>query len=239
MLRVALSCACAALLACAAVPKLQDPAQSGVYGYLRLVPHEGLSHQGAAAGASSGAYGDRRYADVDLVDYSKPGFAVVYLDGPAPGAKGEPLVVSIHSEADGVTLAPAHSAVAVGREVVVRNAGDAPRVVSIPAAAVLRALAPGDSLAITAREAGELEIFVPGAPEAASRVFVAPGPFAPVADTGRFELLEVEPGARRLHAWHPRLPPTARAVELVPGAVLRVDLEIGVGLAAQEPVVAH
>ena len=234
MLRVALSCACAALLACAATPKLQDPAKSGVYGYLRLVPHEGLSHQGAAAGAPSGAYADRRYADAELVDYSKPGFAVVYLDGTAAPAPGAPLVVSIRSEAGGVALAPANGAVAVGGEVVVRNAGDAPRVVSVPAAAVLRALAPGDSLAVTAREAGELEIFVPGVPAAASSVFVAPGPFTAVSGAGRFELLDVEPGTHRLHAWHPRFPPSARAVELVPGSVVRVDLEIGVGLPAED-----
>jgi len=233
VLRVALACACAALLACAGAPRLEDPAKSGVYGYLRLVPHEGLSHQRATAGSPSGAYGDRRYSGAELVDYSKPGFAVVYLDGPAPRASGSPFVVTIRSQAGGVILAPAHGALPVDGEVVVRNVGDAPHVVSIPTAELLRALAPGDSLAVTAREAGELEIFVPGTPDAASRVFVAPGPFAVVTGAGRFELLDVEPGARRLHAWHPRLPPSTRGVELVAGGVVRVDLEMGVGLPAQ------
>jgi hypothetical protein len=231
--RVALSCACAALLACAVAPTLRDPAKSGVYGYLRLVPHEGVSHQGTTAGGSS-AYGDRRYSGAGLVDYSKPGFAVVYLDGPPSPAPSAPLVVTLRSEGAAATLAPANGALGIGGELVVRNAGAVPHVVSIPAASVLRALAPGDSLAVTARESGALEIFVPGASSAASRVFVAPGPFAVVTDAGRFELLDVEPGARRLHAWHPRLPPSARPVELSAGRVVRVDIEVGVGLAAQD-----
>lgn len=230
MLRAALSCACAALLACAGAPSLRDASKSGVYGYLRLVPHEGLSQR--AAGSPSGVYADRRYSGAELVDYSKPGFAVVYLDAALPDA-GAPFVVTLEREAGGVALAPAHGAVALGRTIVVRNAGDAPRVVSIPAAAVLRTLAPGDGFEVTPREPGELEIFVPGA-AAASSVFVAPGPFAVVTDAGRYELVDVEPGAQRLHAWHPRLPPTARAVQLVPGAVVRMDLEIGVGLPAQD-----
>jgi hypothetical protein len=229
VLRAALSCACAALLACAGAPSLSNTSKSGVYGYLKLVPHEGLSPQ--ATGSPSGAYADRRYSGAELVDYSKPGFAVVYLDGPLSAAPGAPLVVTLEREAGGFALAPAHGAVALGSTVTVRNAGDAPRVISIPAAAVLRTLAPGEGLEVSPREADELEIFVPGA-AASSRVFVSPGPFAVVTGSGRYELVDVEPGARRLHAWHPRLPPSARAVELLPGAVVRVDLEMGVGLPA-------
>jgi hypothetical protein len=227
--RVATAWACAALLACAGAPSLHDLTKSGVYGTLRLVPHEGVT-PAATAGSPSGAYADRRYADADLVDYSKPGFAVVYLDGPGAAPPAEPLVVTIRPSAKGVSLEPEVGAVAVGSEVLVRNGDARPRVVTAPAAGILRALAPGDSLAIPAREAGELAIFVPDAPEAKARVFAAPGPYASVDAVGRFELLDVEPGARRLHAWHPRFPPSARSVELAPGRVLRVDLEIGVGL---------
>lgn len=225
--------ACAALVAaCAGAPALHDVSKSGVYGYLRLVPHEGLAPP-ATAGAPSGAYGDRRYADAELVDYSKPGFAVVYLDAPAAAAPERPLVLIIRGSAQGATLEPAAAAVAVGGEILVRNGDDRPRVVTVPAAGVLRALAPGDSLAIPAREGGEVAIFVPDAPGAEAHVFAAPGPFAAVDAVGRFELLDVEPGARRIHAWHPRFPPSARSVELAAGRVLRVDLEIGVGLPEQ------
>lgn len=228
--RIAGACACALLLACVAAPKLRDPSRSGVYGYLRLVPHEGAAGP-ATAGAPSGAYADRRYEGADLVDYSRPGFAVVYLDAAEPPA-APPLHLAIRKGAQGAVLEPGHGVVGVGGEVVVENRDTVPRVVTVPAAGVLRAIAPGDALSVTAREAGLLEIFVPDAPAAETRVFVAPGPFAEVKDSGRFELLEIEPGAHQLRTWHPRFPPSARAVELAPGRVTRVDLEIGVGLPA-------
>jgi hypothetical protein len=232
-LRAAAAWACAALLACAGAPALRDASKSGVYGYLRLVPHEGVAPSGTA-GAPSGAYADRRYADAELVDYSKPGFAVVYLDGAAPPPAAEPLVLTIRPAARGVALEPAHGAVAVGGEVRVRNGDASPRVVTVPSAGLLRTLAPGESLAVAARAGGELEIFVPGNPGAAAQVFAAPGPFAAVDAVGRFEILEVEPGARRLHAWHPRFPPSAKAVALAAGRVVRVDLALGVGLEAAD-----
>jgi hypothetical protein len=229
LVRLAVACACAALLACAGAPSLRDPGRSGVYGYLKLVPHEGVRPE-TTAGAPSGAYADRRYAGAELVDYSKPGFAVVYLEGPGSPGPAAPLALTIRSDGEGVRLEPSQGAVGVGGEIRVRNADDRPRVVSVPAAGVLRSLAPGELLAVDARSAGELEVFVPDAPDAFARVFAAPGPFAAVSDSGRYELLEVEPGRYALRAWHPRFPPAAEDVELSPGRVLRVDLELGVGL---------
>lgn len=229
--RVASVCACALLLACLGAPKLRDPSRSGVYGYLKLVPHSGAAAQ-ATAGAPSGAYGDRRYAAADLVDYSKPGFAVVYLDGGDAGATSA-LRVAIRPAAGGVELAPADGVVSAGGEIVVENRDGRPRVVTVPAAGVLRALAPGEALTVPAGETGLLEIFVPDAPAAAARVFVAPGPFATVRESGRFELLELAPGAHQLRTWHPRFPPTTLAVDLTPGEVRRIDLEVGVGLEAE------
>jgi hypothetical protein len=218
-------------MACAAAPTLQDPTRSGVYGYLRLVPHAGTAAP-ATAGAPSGAYADRRYADADLVDYSKPGFAVVYLDRGA-GRGAQELRIAIRAGASGVELVPGDGAIAVGGTLRIENRDAEPRVVTVPGAGVLRAIAPGDALDVPAREPGLLEVFVPDAPAAAARVFVAPGPFAPVRESGRFELLEVAPGARQLRTWHPRFPPTERGVELAPGEVRRVDLEVGVGLAGE------
>jgi hypothetical protein len=227
--RAAAAWGCAALLACAGAPALHDATKSGVYGYLRLVPHEGLA-PAATAGAPSGAYADRRYADAELVDYSRPGFAVVYLESPPPAPPPAPLLLTIRRAARGVGFEPAQGAVAVGAAIHVRNGDAHPHVVTVPAAGVARALAPGASLALPAGGGGSLEIFVPGDPGAQAQVFVAPGPFAAVDAVGRFELLDVEPGARRLHAWHPRFPPSARTVDLVPGRVVRADLAIGVGL---------
>ena len=223
-----LPCALAALAACVGAPKLSVPGKSGVWGYVRLVPHEGLApHQ--TAGASSSAYGDRRYADVALVDYSKPGFAVVYLEGEArPGA---PVTLALRGNGAGLRFEPESAAVGVGGRVVLENRSGEARVVSCPAAGVLRRLAEGESVELAAEQAGELEIFAPDGPDARARVFAAPGPFATVNDAGRYALVDVEPGSRTLHAWHSRFPPSARRVELVPGAVARVDLELGVGLA--------
>jgi hypothetical protein len=194
---------------------------------VRLVPREGVTPRGATAGTPS-AYADRRYADAELVDYSRPGFAVVYLEGePRPAA---PLAVALRGGGGGARFEPEAAAIPVGGGLVVENRSDEPRVVTCPAAGVLQRLAPGESLTFAARAAGELELFASGAPDALARVFAAPGPFAAVSAAGRYEIHDVAPGEHRLHAWHPRLPPAAQRVELAPGRMLRVDLELGVGL---------
>lgn len=220
-------CLLAALAACAGAPALRDSSQSGVYGYLRLRPHEGTA-PAATAGAPQDAYGDRRYAGTGLVDYSRPGFAVVYLERGRAEASGA-RVLAIRAGAGGVAIEPAHAATAIGSGVELRNQDAAPHVVSVPAAGIVRALAPGDRLLLPADRAGAFEVFVPGAREAAATVFVAPGPFAAVNESGRFEILDVAPGPNRLGVWHPRLPPATREVALAAGRVARVDLEIGVG----------
>jgi hypothetical protein len=221
----------AALLACAGAPTLRDPKKSGVYGYLSVRPHEGTAAQ-PTAGAPKDAYGDRRFAGTGLVDYSKPGFAVVYLE---KGAGADALaVLSIRASGGGVAIEPAHAATAVGGSIELHNRDGAPHVVSLPDSGIVRALAPGDRLVVPAGRAGALEIFVPGAPGGAATVFVAPGPFAAVNESGRFEILDVAPGPNRLGVWHPRLPPAAREVALAAGRVARVDLEIGVGRARDE-----
>lgn len=165
---------------------------------------------------------------MELVDYSKPGFAVVYVEGEARAAA--PLALAIRSGVGGVRFEPAHGALPVGGAIQIANRSDAEQVISCPQAGVLRSLAAGATLEIPAASGGELELFVPDAPDAVARVFAAPGPFAAVSDAGRYALLELPPGAHRLHAWHPRFPPAAQSVELAPGEVARVDLELGVGL---------
>jgi hypothetical protein len=222
----------AALAACAGAPALRDPSRSGVYGYLRLLPHEGTA-PAPTAGAPKDAYGDRRFADTGLVDYSRPGFAVVYLERGTAGAAPSG-TLAIRGGAGGVAIEPAHAATSVGAGVELRNVDGVPHVVSVPAAGLVRALAPGDRLLLPADRPGPLEVFVPSEPAAAATVFVAPGPFAAVSDSGRFEILEVAPGPNRIGVWHPRLPPATRDVALAAGSVARVDLEIGVGR-PQEP----
>src|SRR5262249_46045936 len=63
------------------------PGRATLWGYVRLVPREGV-HPAAPGG---GAYADPRLRDAALVDYSRPGFAVVYLDaGASGGGAGAP-----------------------------------------------------------------------------------------------------------------------------------------------------
>jgi len=199
-----------------------------VWGYLRLVPHERVGPGGPAAGAGA-PYADRRYADAELVDYTRPGFAVVYLEGEPPGAP--PLELAVRAGLAGLRLDPARGALAAGGEVRVVNRSGDPQVVTCPAAQVVRRLAPDEAFAFRVERAGGLELFVLGAQEGAARLFAAPGPFALADADGRYALLDVAPGPARLHAWHPRFPPADRPVELVAGRVERADLELGVGLA--------
>jgi hypothetical protein len=205
------------------------PDRAGLWGTVRLVPHEGVPAPGVAGGST--AYGDRRYADAELVDYTRPGFAVAYVERGAPADSA--LRLAVRAGLGGLRLEPAHAALAAGATVTVENHTRQRHVVSCPEAGVLRPLDPGDSLAFAAPP-GELAVFVPEAPDAAARLFAAPGAFAAVDDAGRFELLDLEPGADTLHVWHPRFPPRARRVELVPGRVTRVDVELGVGLPSGE-----
>lgn len=224
-MRRALVCGLLLALACASAPRLADPDRSGVWGRVRLVPREGVA-PGASSGA--GSYGDRRLRDVDRVDYTRPGFVVVYLADGEPAAAAP--TVAIRGDLTGARLEPSQLALGHGAEVVVANHDDRPHVVSCPAAGLLRRLGPGESLAFRPPQAGALALFLPDAPRAQARLFVAPGPFAVVDEAGRYAIVGVEPGRHRLHAWHPRFPPTVREVELAAGRVERVDLELGVGL---------
>jgi hypothetical protein len=212
--------ACLAL-ACASAPGEAPPGRSGAWGYVRLVPREGVTpgHEGAEA------YGDRRLHEVRFVDYSRPGFAVVH--GPGPAAGGRATVV-IRSGAREPRLDPPYAAIGAGGSILVENASAEPHVLSVPGAGRIQRLAPGEQLEIPTQQAGEQPLFLLDVPAARATVFVAPGPFAIVSAAGRFELQGLAPGSGLLKVWHPRFPPGEHAVEFPPGQVVRVDLELGV-----------
>jgi hypothetical protein len=224
--------ALAALLACAGAPQLSMPGKSGVWGYVRLVPHEGVAAHDTA-GASSGAYGDRRYADAELVDYSKPGFAVVWADGPTPPASAAR--IGIRDGAAHAVFDPPHAALGVGGAIAVVNHSADAHLVSCPGARLVQRLAPGASLEIRAETAGEWALFLLDAGDERARVFAAPGPFQVVSAAGRFALSDLDPATTRVHAWHPRFPPASVAVALAAGASARADLELRVDRAADGP----
>jgi len=208
-------------LACASAPTGTPPGASGAWGYVELVPREGVKASGGG-----GAYGDRRLSGVRLVDYSRPGFVVVYTDG-EPDADGRVELV-LREGATGPRLEPGFSAVGAGGTIAIRNDTGEPQVVSAREDGRLESLAPGGTTTFAATEAGEHRFSLLSEAAEDARVFVAPGPFAVVTESGRFELTGVAPGRQRLVAWHPRFPSTTHWVELAAGETRRLDIEIGV-----------
>jgi hypothetical protein len=209
-----------AVLGCAGVPA-PAPGTSQVVGEIRLVRRAGLSTGGG------GAYGDLRMRSVRMVDYSKPGFAVVYVEAEPP--MGD-VPVTIRSSPLGPMLEPREAAVGASGRVVVRNRTDAGHVVSHPASGMVRTLAPGEEITVEPPQPGEQQLYLLDAPEASATIFAAPGPFAIVAPSGHFALSGLRPGPTVVHVWHPRFPIASRDVELAPDTTLEVVLELGVGL---------
>jgi hypothetical protein len=210
-------------VSCAGLPDAPASDRAGAWGYVRIVPREGVDPHPSTASA----YGDRRLRDVRLVDYSRPGFAVVYLEGPPPEARTVELV--IRRGPLRLRVVPDRAAVGVGSRIVVRNEAEEAHVVSHPEGGRVAELAPGETFEFPAALPSAQSLFVLDAPEARATLFVAPGPYAEAAADGRFELRDLAPGRHRLLAWHPRMPPAYRWIQLEPGRIARIDLELGVG----------
>lgn len=212
-------------LGCATPATTPAPGRSTASGSLRLIPREGVT----PGGTGGSPYADRSLRDVEFVDYAHPGFAVVYLDGrSAPGGSAE---LAIRASKLQTRLEPAELAVGVGGTLRVRNETEAPHILSFPAADRVQSLAPGESLELQVATAGAQSLFLLDVQGSESSVFVAPGPFAVVRADGRWEIRDVEPGRVRVIAWHVRFPRNAAWLELVPGGVAQLDLEVGVGRA--------
>jgi hypothetical protein len=211
------------LLACASAPPPPAPDQGALWGTLRLVPRHGLT---LPTDAASGSYADPALRDAVLVDYSRPGFALVYLEGrPSPGGGAR---VAIRDSTSGPRLDPPASALGAGGQLRVANDTAERHVVSVPSAGVVRPLAPGQILELTL-PAGAHELFLLEAP-AEAVVFASPGPWARVSARGRWELPALEPGPALLRTWHPRFPGATRQLHIPAGRALRVDFEVGVDL---------
>lgn len=213
--------------ACVLAPPPPDAGTGQVWGWIELVPHEGVEPKGAHASA----YGDRRLREVSLVDYSRPGFAVVYVEGALEGAAvpaGEARLVIERSQL-GIALAPEYVAVGRAGRIVLRNDTDEDHVVSFPAAAFVGSVRAGEALTFEPPGAGELALFLLDAPDARATVFAAPGPWDQVEPSGRYVLSDLPPGVHSIRAWHPRLPPAQRKVQLGPDSVVRLDIQLGVG----------
>ncbi len=232
------------LCSCASAPPVPAPGRAAAFGTVRLVPREGVTP--AAPGSHS--YGDREFEGVELVDYSKPGFAVVYLD--PQGAEGERSSTSAPRARDRASLSiragathaifdPPQAALGAGGEITVANQSDAAHVVSCPAAGLVKRLAQGESIAIAVATPGEWPVFLLDVAGEQARIFAAPGPYRVVSSAGRFELLDLEPGRAHLRAWHPRFPAASAWVDLAPGKSQRVDLELRVDQREEGVSLAH
>jgi hypothetical protein len=230
-LAVALLCACASSLPTPA------PGRAAAFGAVRLVPRAGVT----PATPGSHSYGDREFEGVEFVDYSKPGFVVVYVDtqdapqraGSERSSSSQPragdrALLSIRSGVTHAIFDPPHAALGAGGEIEVANQSDATHVVSCPAAGLVKRLAPGESIAIAAATPGEWPVYLLDVVGEQARIFAAPGPYRVVSSAGRFELLDLEPGRTHLRAWHPRFPPASAWVDLALGKSQRVDLELRV-----------
>ncbi len=165
--------------------------------------------------------------DVELVDYSRPGFVVVYVEG-VDSAEGSDALLTIRDGAIGPRLEPTHAALSATGTLTLHNDDERPHLVSCPAADTVFSLAPGETRKIELTRSGEYPLFLIDVPGVSSLVFVAPGTYSVVSASGRFELADLPPGRHRLGAWHPRLPSAFRWIDLDADGVLRVDVEVGV-----------
>jgi len=210
-------------LACASTPPAPSHGRGTLFGELRLVPHAGVT----MPDASDPSYQDRHMRDTRIFDYSRPGFAVVYLEGGAP--PGERVDLVVRANEFETRIEPRWVALAAGGTVAVRNATNEPHTLSCPSLSLVARLGPGESLDVPAKTAGAHAVFLLDRPQVESGFFAAPGPYAVLTQDPRFELRDLPPGHFELRAWHPRLPPIAQPVDVVADQVVRVDLEMGVG----------
>jgi len=197
----------------------QAQGQGTLVGQLRLVPRAGAAARSPAREASE--VGDARF-----VDYSTPGFAVVYLEGAAPAAVTFPL--SIETSASGPHLVPENGALGAGGALAITNQTAEAHVVSCPEAGVLARIPARQTLEIPVRQAGPLSLFLLDRPGPMAQLFAAPGPYTVVSGAGTWELHGVRPGPHRLRTWHPRFAETMRPVEVAADQVLQLQLEVGV-----------
>ena len=216
------------LLACALPSARPAPGRATLEGRVKLVPHAGVT----PAAAASSPYASRELRDATLVDYERPGFAVVYAEGASDDAA--PATLVIQGSRFGVRMEPEHAVVGMQGSIVIRNATSDAQVVSCPELAVLERVEPGGERVLAAGGAGAKRCAALGHARALATVFVAPGPHAVISEGGRFRLPNLPAGHWRIGVWHPRFPGAQRDVELAPGAVENLTFELGVGEIEQE-----
>lgn len=222
VLRRLCALACLLGLACSTAPKAPVAGTGSIWGQLTLVPRAGVPHRSA-----DDRYEDWRLRRAKLVDYSRVGFAVVFLDsGPAPTTMAR---LAIRKTRTGVRLEPSYAALGAGQRLEIRNVTALPHTISCPRLELLMQVMPGEVAEAKLDTADSDTCFLLDGDHGEATLFVSPGPFAVVSKGGRFELPDLTPGTKLLRVWHPRFPPLARTVQLGAEETLRIDLEMGVG----------
>ena len=220
--------AASVVLACAGPLHAPKPGHADLFGRVELLPRTGAP----PSSETTALYADRRYRDARLVDYSRPGFAVVYTDTSPALARTH--VISILDSRFGTELQPSLSAMAVSDELRLRNETAEAHLVSCPADGELVTIEAGGEAVLRFARRGPRELVVLDRASARASVFVAPGPHAVVADSGTYELRDLAPGTHRVSVWHPRFPGQTQQVELVAGERTQVDLKLGVDLIGED-----
>jgi hypothetical protein len=224
-----------ALAGCASGPAPPAAGRGAVWGYVRLIPRDGVPSRPSG----SASYGDRRLADVELVDYTRPGFAVVYAADAPASTGGDAVEIAVRDGNRGPRFEPAHAALSAPGALRVVNRSTGAHVVSCPAAGRVEALAPGASLTVEVARSGEWPVFLLDAPREQARVFAAPGTWTVTSDAGRFELRDLPPGPHRISVWHPRFPPASAPLDVAAGAAARLDLELRVDQREEAAALAY
>lgn len=219
-LRLVLGILCAT--SCAAAPIATIPGTGAVFGLVSLVPREGVT----PSSGGSAAYNSPALRDVHFVDYSRPGFAVVFVEGLA--APHDNVRIAIQDSRHVARLEPRDTVVGQAGSIEIVNETARVQAISSPVSAALYRLEPGESVEISEPAAGLHSLYLLESAEVTARVFVAPGPYAVVSSRGKFRLDGLPPGEARIHAWHPYFPETEKRIEVPPDGAVRLDFELGV-----------
>ena len=198
--------------ACASAPTVA-PGRSAAFGYVRLVPREGVVPP--CGGLAS--YGDREFEGVDFVDYSKPGFAVVVCGAQgAAGAQrsGDPALVIRDGATGAASIRPRG---ARGRR---HHHGRNQSAATRRSRARGRSRAPardGESIADPTPRHGRV-VALPARRRRAKRRASSrrPDRSASCRRPGATSFAISQPGRAQLRAWHPRFPPSLRRGSISP-----------------------
>jgi hypothetical protein len=184
------------------------------------------------------------HGQFELVDYSSLDDVIVWLE---PAGASDEATNATHTEPARAALTldvAAHQhpddvhAATVGQDIVFRNRGE--ESVSLYSVSDdndfdLPAIPPGGEARYTARAAGMIEVLADPSDPPVAMLYAVPSQWVTRTCSGRRVVFQnVAPGSYEAVAWHPRLPGKSIPVHLTPGAVARVELNVGVNVLAEE-----